>query len=81
MTPELQKYYDSRFDMFAHPGWKDLMEDVRNMLKASDTLSGATPDNIGFKQGEVAIMRWILSLHDSTEATYKELTNADIEGF
>jgi hypothetical protein len=75
MNKELQKYYENRFDLFIHPGWKDLMEDVQAMLKASNTLSGATPENLGFKQGEIAIMQWILSLQETTESTYKDLSN------
>ncbi len=38
MTPDLQKYYESRFDTMATDGWKDLMEDegskVSNMPMA-----------------------------------------------
>ena len=34
MDLELQKYYESRLEMFAHPAWKDLMEDVQNMMDA-----------------------------------------------
>ena len=77
MDLELQKYYESRFDMFAHPAWKDLMEDVQNMMDATNTLSGVTPENVGFKQGEVSIMRWILTLQKTTEESYKDLINAD----
>ena len=77
MDLELQRYYESRFDMFAHPAWKDLIEDVQTMLDTTNTLSGVTPENVGFKQGEVSIMRWMLSLQKTTEESYKELTNAD----
>lgn len=77
MDLELEKYYLKRFDMFAHPAWKDLIEDVQTMLDSTNTLSGVTPDNVGFKQGEVSIMRWILTLQKTTEESYKELTNAD----
>ncbi len=79
MDLELQKYYESRFEMFAHPAWKDLMEDVQNMMDATNTLSGVTPENVGFKQGEVSIMRWMLSLQKTTEESYKDLINADTE--
>ena len=79
MDLELQKYYESRFEMFAHPAWKDLIEDVQNMMDATNTLSGVTPENVGFKQGEVSIMRWMLSLQKTTEESYKDLTDADTE--
>ena len=77
MDLELEKYYLKRFEMFAHPAWKDLMEDVQNMMDATNTLSGVTPENVGFKQGEVSIMRWMLSLQKTTEQSYKDLINAD----
>lgn len=77
MDLELQKYYESRFEMFAHPAWRDLMEDVQSMLDATNTLSGVTPENVGFKQGEVSIMRWMLSLQKTTEESYKDLTDAN----
>ena len=79
MDKELEKYYLKRFEMFAHPAWKDLMEDVQNMMDATNTLSGVTPENVGFKQGEVSIMRWMLSLQKTTEQSYKDLTDADTE--
>jgi len=79
MDLELEKYYLKRFDMFAHPAWKDLMEDVQNMMDATNTLSGVTPENVGFKQGEVSIMRWMLTLQKTTEESYKDLINADTE--
>ena len=79
MDLELQKYYESRFDMFAHPAWKDLMEDVAGMISSTNTLSGVTPENVGFKQGEVSIMRWMLTLQKTTEQSYKDLTDADTE--
>ena len=79
MDLELQKYYESRFDMFSHPAWKDLIEDVQTMMDATNTLSGVTPENVGFKQGEVSIMRWILTLQKTTEESYKDLTDADTE--
>lgn len=73
ITPELQKYYEARLDMMSSTAWKELMEDVQTMLDATNTLSGATPDNLGFKQGEVSIMRWLLALADTSEKAYDQL--------
>ncbi len=75
MSPELQKYYEDRFDMFAHPGWHDLMDDVQEMLKATNTLSGVTPENLRFKQGEISIMQWLLTLKSTSESAFEELQN------
>lgn len=75
MNNELERYYKDRFDMFSQKGWIDLIKDVKTMLQSSNTLSGVTTENVGFRQGEVSIMRWILSLQDTTESTYKDLTD------
>ena len=39
MTPELQRYYESRFSMMATDGWKDLMEDIDNMMESLNNIS------------------------------------------
>lgn len=73
MTPELQRYYESRLSMCASEAWRDLMDDVKQMLEATNKLDGVTPDNLQFKQGEVSIMRWLLSLADVSEQAYEDL--------
>lgn len=76
MTPELQRYYEARLAMMGSEAWKDLMDDVSEMLKATDTLSGVTADNFRFKQGEISIMKWLLSLKSISEEAYEDLQNA-----
>ena len=76
MTPELQRYYEARLAMMGSEAWKDLMDDVSEMLKATDTLSGVTADNFRFKQGEISIMNWMLSLKSISEEAYEDLQNA-----
>lgn len=76
MTPELQRYYEERLSMMGSNAWKELMEDVSEMLKATDTLSGVTAENFRFKQGEISIMNWMLSLKTISETAYEELQNA-----
>lgn len=39
MTPELQKYYESRFDMMSTEGWKDLCVDIDIMIESLNNLS------------------------------------------
>ena len=78
MTPELQKYYEARFDMFASQGWQDLMDDVAKMREATDTVAGLSDlVKLGVRQGELSIMQWILSLQDVSEEAYRQLTVSD----
>lgn len=78
MTPELQKYYEQRLSMMGEPAWDDLMTDVAEMIKATDTLSNVTDEkSLHFRKGEISIMRWILSLREVSEKAYEDLQNED----
>ncbi len=77
MDLKLQQYYEARLDMMGSKGWKDLMEDVSAMLDSTDTLSGVTPENVRFKQGEISIMKWLLTLKQTSEQTLEDLQRED----
>ena len=77
MDIELQEYYEDRLAMMGTKAWNDLMEDVGAMLDATDTLSGVTPENVKFKQGEISIMKWLLTLRETSAETYEGLQNED----
>ena len=75
LTPELKAYYEARFSMCCEKGWKDLVVDVEEMLKATDTLAGVQDEKaLHFRKGEISIMRWILSLQRVSEEAYDQLT-------
>lgn len=78
MTPELRTYYENRFAMMGERGWADLEVDVAKMLASTDTLSGVTDEKtLHFRKGEISIMRWLLSLRETSEKAYEDLTNED----
>ncbi len=73
MTPELQQYYEERLSMMGSQGWKDLVEDVQKMYDATNRLDGVSLDDVKYRQGELSMMRWILSLREVSETTYEDL--------
>lgn len=77
MTPDLEKYYESRFEMFASSGWKDLIDDIKKIKANTDKLSGVTVDNLRFKQGELSIIDWLINLESLSEDTYQQLKGND----
>ena len=77
MTPELQRYYESRLDMMGSEGWRDFMEDVQQMLDATNRLDGVTADTLQHKQGECSLMRWLLALKEVSEQAYEQLKEDD----
>lgn len=80
MTPELQRYYEKRLSMMGDPAWQDLMDDVREMLAATNRLDGVdTEKSLHFKKGEVSIMNWLLSLKEVSEQAYQSIKDEDGE--
>ena len=78
MTPELQRYYEDRLLMFSEKAWKDLVEDVKEMEKATNDLNAVQDEKtLHFRRGELSIMRWILSLEDVTSDSYEQLKAED----
>jgi hypothetical protein len=74
MTPELQKYYEDRFSMMATEGWKDLVEDIDNMVYALNNISVIDNDaQLQFKKGELSILTWLKNLKQISESAYEDL--------
>ena len=79
MTPELQKYYEARFDLMSKEGWKDLMEDIDTMIESLNNIS-TIPDetSLNFKKGELSILTWLRTLKEVSERAYEELNEKTI---
>jgi len=76
ISNELDRYYSERLSMMGTQGWKDLMEDMEAMRKATDTLSSVTDDkSLDFRKGELSIINWMLNIRDMSIKVYEELQN------
>ena len=79
MTPELQKYYESRFEMMGNKGWKDLIVDIDNMIESLNNIS-VIPDEktLQFRKGELSILTWLKTLREVSERAYEELNEKNV---
>ena len=79
MTPELQNYYENRFDMMSNEGWKDLCMDIDIMIESLNNLS-VIPDEktLMFKKGELSILTWLKTLKEVSEQAYEELNEKNV---
>ena len=79
MIPELQKYYEARFDLMSKEGWKDLMEDIDTMIESLNNIS-TIPDekSLQFKKGELSILTWLRTLKEVSESAFEELNEKTI---
>ena len=79
MTPELQKYYEARFDLFAQQGWLDLMEDIDVMLDAMNNVSTiADEKSLQFRKGEISILTWLKTLKAVREMAYEDMNGKNV---
>ena len=79
MDKELQKYYEERFSMMATQGWKDLMEDVDNMVNALNNISVVQDEkDLMFKKGELSILTWLKTLKEVSERAFEELNEKNV---
>lgn len=75
---ELQKYYESRFEMMATEGWQDLVEDAQKMYNAlNQVLPIQNEQELHLKRGQLDILNWILSLKNVSEQSYEQLMSGD----
>jgi hypothetical protein len=79
MTPELQKYYESRFETMGSQGWKDLIIDIDNMIESLNNIS-VIPDEktLQFRKGELSILTWLKTLREVSERAYEELNEKNV---
>ena len=79
MSPELEKYYTSRFDMMSTEGWKDLCVDIDIMIESLNNLSVIPDGNaLMFKKGELSILTWLKTLKEVSERAFEELNEKNV---
>ena len=79
MNPDLQKYYEDRFDLFSRQGWADLMEDVDTMLIPLNNVSTiADEKSLQFRKGEISILIWLKTLKGVSERAYEDLNEKNV---
>jgi hypothetical protein len=79
MPPELQKYYEDRFAMMTHEGWRDLLEDIDLMIMSLNNVATIQDEkDLQFKKGELSILNWLKTLKQVIEEAYEALDEKDI---
>jgi hypothetical protein len=79
MSPELQKYYEDRFDLFSQQGWIDLMQDVDRMLESMNNVSTISDEkSLQFRKGEISMLVWLQTLKWVSERAYEDLNEKNV---
>ena len=79
MNQELQKYYEERFSMMATEGWKELLEDIDNMIEPLNNISTIEDEkSLQFRKGELSILTWLKNLKQVSERAYEDLNEKNV---
>ena len=79
MTPELQKYFDARFDMMSTQGWIDLMEDIDKMIEPLNNIATISDEkSLQFRKGEYSILIWLKNLKQVSERAFEDLNEKNV---
>jgi hypothetical protein len=79
MSPDLQKYYEDRFDLFSQQGWIDLMQDVDKMLESMNNVSTISDEkSLQFRKGEISMLVWLQTLKWVSERAYEDLNEKNV---
>ena len=59
-------------------GWHDFIDDVTELKKPLENLTTIkTVEDLYFRQGQLDIINWVLSIRGISEMAYEELQNED----
>lgn len=75
MTPEVEKYYETYFDLFSTDGWKQFIQDVSDNLQQYDVRSVENVDDLRFKQGQLKVIDHVINWETLIRNAYEEIAN------
>jgi hypothetical protein len=75
MTPEVEKYYETYFDLFSTDGWKQFIQDVSDNLQQYDVRSVENVDDLRFKQGQLKVIDHVMNWEALIRNAYEEIAN------
>lgn len=76
MDQETQDWYSNQFEMFGTQGWRNLLEQLNDIIDHTDTVSNIkTEQELYFKRGELSILNWLVKWQSAVEENFKELTH------
>ena len=69
-----EEYYRARQDLIEQDGWRDLVEELKNLENLYNKLDSIESEkDLWFAKGQLSIVRQILSLEDTTKRAAEEL--------
>lgn len=72
MTPDIEKYYESYFDLFLTDGWKQFIEDVEENASHFNIRHVEGEASLKFIQGQLSVMDMISNWENAMRNAYEQ---------
>lgn len=74
MQKELETYYDNYFDLFNHPGWGQLLEQLAvSKAQAENIRTVKDPRDLDFRQGQLNVLDVLINYKEITRQSYEAI--------
>ena len=77
MTKEDEKYYEQYFDLFLHPGWKQLVTDLNDSLNSYRIEDIKDESSLNLVKGERTILHRLINFEQSIKETYDMILESE----
>jgi hypothetical protein len=77
LTKEDEKYYEQYFDLFVHPGWKQLLTDLNESLNSYRIEDIKDEASLNLVKGERAILHRLVNFEQSMKETYDMIVESE----
>ena len=78
LDQETEQYYNKYFDLFNNPGWKQLIEELKqNALVINSVEATKDQNDLYVRKGQLNVLAYILNFETTTNNNYDELTADD----
>jgi predicted ATP-binding protein involved in virulence len=77
LTNEDEKYYEKYFDLFLHPGWKQLVTDLNESLNSYRIEDIENESSLNRVKGERIILHRLVNFEESMKETYDMILESE----
>lgn len=73
MTPELEKYYNTYFDLFRSEGWKQLIEELtQNAVNINSVEATKDVDDMYFRKGQLNVLGHLVNFESVINNAFED---------
>ena len=77
MTKEDEKYYEVYFDLFLHPGWKQLVQELKDILETYRIEDIENEGTLARVKGERSMLFRITNFETGLKEAYESILEAE----